>query len=87
MAQRQTQNDLADHHATISVDIPRSRLVLLGTFGAEGTRGALLRLPDGKVEKVASGDTVLGQRVVAIADTDIMLARGPNTKRLKIPGN
>jgi len=87
MAQSQTTNPILKDNATTEAKLTLHKLTLLGTFGAMKNRGALVRLPDGAVEKVATGDTVTGLRVVAIADSHILLVAGPTEHRLSIPGN
>lgn len=61
--------DLATERATLE------RMALIGTFGAETSPGALLRLPGGGFEKVTVGDDVAGGTVLAIDAGRLILSR------------
>ncbi len=60
--------------------------VLLGTFGSESDRAALLRLPNGRMRTVGIGDDVGGDRVVAIAENSIVVDHGGTARRILMPG-
>jgi len=72
--------------ATVATRYDPSAPVLLGTFGADRARGAILRLPDGAISKVAVGDKLGAERVLAIAENSITVARKGATRRFTIPG-
>lgn len=72
--------------ATITAEFDPRAPLLLGTFGTERSRGAILRLPNGRISKVGVGDEVAGDRVVAIGDGSVMLAQGGRTTKVEIPG-
>ena len=59
--------------------------MLLGTFGSDSDRLALLRLPNGRVAQVKPGDKVSGDLVVAIADETLTLARNGRARQIAIP--
>lgn len=70
-------------HATTSAPLPRNAPILLGTFGSKAARAALVKMPGGAVARLGIGDTLGGDRIVAIADDHIALA---GAGRLHIPG-
>ncbi|WP_163850974.1 amidophosphoribosyltransferase [Pseudooceanicola aestuarii] len=72
--------------ATATVGLADGEPVLLGTFGPDRARGALLRVNRGRTLKVKVGDQVSGGQVVAIGDGTMVLARGGQAQRLNIPG-
>lgn len=71
--------------ATRQVEIDPFRPILLGTFGAPYRRGALVRLPDGRTQRIAVGDRVAGDEVVAIADTSIVVDHKGLARRIGLP--
>lgn len=87
MAQSQTTStpqivlDKATEHSNSNL---RS-LILLGTYGPESDLRALLRLSNGRVERVAIGDKIAGARVLAIDEGKLALARNGNTNWLAVP--
>lgn len=72
----------AQEHATISDAIDLRALALIGIFGPEADLRALIRLPNGRIERVGVGDRVARQDVVAIGADAVVLARGSKTQRL-----
>ena len=62
-----------------------SQMSLVGVFGAEGARRALLRLPSGRFEKVQVGDRIDGGRVQAIGDGTLIYVRGGRSVTLQMP--
>ncbi|MDU8926668.1 amidophosphoribosyltransferase [Alisedimentitalea sp. MJ-SS2] len=72
--------------ATTSVAIDLKGLVLLGTFGSKGSPGALLRLPNGSVQRIAPGDVVAGRRVAAISDGEVVFTASGRNRSLFQPG-
>lgn len=81
------QKGEAAHEATLRAEFDTRQPILLGTFGTDGDRRALLRLPDGKVAKVAKGDRLGREIVLAIDDGSMVLNRGGKARRLAIPGS
>ncbi|MHA3913310.1 hypothetical protein [Halovulum sp. GXIMD14793] len=71
--------------ATISNALPMREMTLIGVFGATKNRHALIRLPGGKMVKVATGDTVRGYQVTAISADAIRLNRRGKDTLLVIP--
>ena len=61
-------------------------IALIGLAG--GARGyrALLRLPGGRVRRVAPGDRVGWGRVTAIDENGLLFRRNGATRRLTLPG-
>ena len=72
--------------ATVENALALNRLSLVGVFGAEGGRRALVRLPSGRFEKVKVGDRIDGGRVQAIADGRLTYVRGGRSVTLEMPG-
>ena len=71
--------------ATVENALRMNRLSLVGVFGAEGARRALVRLPSGRFEKVKVGDRIDGGRVRAIDDGRLIYARGGRNVALEMP--
>ena len=71
--------------ATVENALRLNRLSLVGVFGAEGARRALVRLPSGRFEKVKVGDRIDGGRVRAIDDGRLIYARGGRNVALEMP--
>ncbi|MBB5515905.1 Tfp pilus assembly protein PilP [Rubricella aquisinus] len=72
--------------STLRERLDMSDMALIGVFGLEENRRALLRLATGDFVRVAQGGVVDGWRVIAIGDDSIRLLRGGETKVLNIPG-
>lgn len=64
----------------------RSKTTLLGLFGPGDKMRALVRLPGGRVQRVAPGQRLAGGRIVAIDAEGIMLRKNGETGRISIPG-
>lgn len=77
--------DRAAQIATTVVPLDSRKTVLLGTFGSESSRQALLRLPDGETRKVAPGDKVDGGQVVAISEDRLLISQSGVTRTLRMP--
>ena len=71
--------------ATVENALRLNQLSLVGVFGAEGARRALVRLPSGRFEKVKVGDRIDGGRVRAIDDGRLIYARGGRNVALEMP--
>jgi len=73
--------------ATIETDVSLKGTLLLGTMETAKGPHALVRKPNGRIERVVPGDKI-GRRVVAaIEPGHMVLTRGENTERLSIPGD
>ena len=64
--------------------IARGSLSLLGVFGTKSARHALIRLPNGAVQRVRAGDTVAGAEVAAVAQDSVRLTSGGRETVLRI---
>lgn len=73
--------EAATQKNTIALDA----LVLLGTFGTEEDRRALVRHATGRVQKVEPGERVGGARVVAIGKDSIHLQSRGRVRKLEMP--
>ncbi|QDL94195.1 hypothetical protein FDP22_20290 (plasmid) [Paroceanicella profunda] len=71
--------------ATDSGLFDRSALNLIGIYGTEHSRRALVRLPSGKYVRVTRGDSFEGWQVAAISEDSVHLLRSGQTQVLKIP--
>lgn len=70
--------------AVESRGVNRGGLSLLGVFGAKTSRYALIRLPDGAVQRVRTGDPVAGARVAAVGGDSVRLTGSGRDVILKI---
>lgn len=57
---------------------------LIGLYGAQGSRRALVRMPSGKMIKVGLGDVLDGGRVTAIGDGQLTYQKGSRLYQLKL---
>jgi len=70
---------------TTRTGLSRGNVALIGVFGAQSGRHALLRLPNGTVQRVRAGDSVQGVQVAAVgADSVRLSGRGRDTL-LRLP--
>lgn len=76
----------AANTATIEAQFDPTEPLLLGIYGSDRKRGAILRLPNGIINKVKVGDRVGGERVLAIAETSVTVVHNGETRRFTIPG-
>ena len=75
----------AQKPAKQQVGLSRRTVSLVGVFGGADGRSALVRLPNGKIEKVKAGDRIQGVQVAAISDNSVRLTgRGKDTL-LRLP--
>ncbi|MGR3456218.1 hypothetical protein [Pseudooceanicola sp.] len=72
--------------ATVEIEYDPTAPLLLGTYGADRDRGAILRLPDGAISKVTVGDDLGDEKVLAISETFVTVARKGATRRFTFPG-
>ena len=59
--------------------------LLLGVFGKEGSRSALVRLGDGSIAKVSEGDRLDGGRISAISGSSLTYAKNGRARTLAMP--
>ncbi|WGI20602.1 hypothetical protein [Amylibacter sp. IMCC11727] len=71
--------------ATEKSRFKKSRMSLVGIFGAPNKRRALIRLPSGKYVKVQNGDKVGGWKVSAIGEGSLRIKKGSRDQVLRIP--
>ncbi len=64
--------------------ISRGSLSLLGVFGTSSARHALIRLPNGAVQRVRAGDTVAGAEVASVAQDSVRLTSGGRESVLRM---
>jgi hypothetical protein len=87
MANTQATSQKVADLATQTIDMAGRGPVLLGTFGPEAGMGALLRLPSGRVQRVAVGDRVAGLQITAIAPGTLHGTQRGQALTLQLPGN
>ncbi len=71
--------------ATVNAPIDLDGLMLVGVFGKEDALEALVRLPGGKIRKVAPGGKLRGYRVAAIAADRVILQTPGGNRTLRFP--
>ncbi|APX11880.1 hypothetical protein [Tateyamaria omphalii] len=71
--------------ATVRNAINLSRVNLIGVYGTPSNRRALVRLRNGRYQKVAVGDRFDGGRVSAIGDSELRYQKGNRNVILKMP--
>ena len=71
--------------ATQSKILKLNAMNLIGVYGAQSNRRALVRLPNGRFEKVKVGDRINGGRVRAIGQSDLQYIKGGRTYMLAMP--
>ncbi|WOI57282.1 hypothetical protein [Palleronia sp. LCG004] len=72
--------------ATIASAMNLRQVNLMGVYGSESNRRALIRLPNGRFEKVQVGDRVDGGRVQAIGDNRLSYVKSGRQIVLEMPG-
>ena len=72
--------------ATQENEIALRDVALVGVFGSAGNRRALVRLPNGKFERVGVGDSLDGGRVTSIGQDTLNYTKRGRTISLEIPG-
>ncbi|ETX16429.1 hypothetical protein OCH239_00915 [Roseivivax halodurans JCM 10272] len=85
MAQGHSNGTVA-RQATTRARLNYRKTILLGVFGAEGQREALIRLPDGRVARVTRGTRIGRSQVVSIDEDRIAIATGRRAHWIEIPG-
>ncbi len=71
--------------ATIENAINLRKLNLIGVYGSDSDRRALLRLPSGRYVKVKVGDRIDGGQVGAIGDNELRYIKGGRNMTLTVP--
>jgi hypothetical protein len=71
--------------ATYKNAINLSKINLIGTYGTDSRRYALVRQSNGKYKKVKVGDKIDGGTVKAITDTEVRYQKGGKLVALKMP--
>ncbi len=71
--------------ATESADISRRSLALIGVFGPERDRYAMVRLPNGQMKRVRAGDALGSARIAGISANSVQIASGGRTTTLAMP--
>jgi type IV pilus biogenesis protein PilP len=71
--------------ATIRGALPPGQAGLIGVFGDGPNRQALLRLPNGRIQRVNRGDRVEGWTVSAIDDNSVRLSGPSGGRTLHVP--
>ncbi|MEM6306837.1 MAG: hypothetical protein AAF701_02480 [Pseudomonadota bacterium] len=71
--------------ATQDSVIKLNRIALLGTFGTQSARKALVRLSNGRVKRVTVGDTLDGGQVAAVSSTQLRYIKSGRNITLKMP--
>jgi hypothetical protein len=71
--------------ATVKNAINLRKVNLIGVYGKPSSRRALVRLSNGRYQKVKVGDTIDGGRVSAIGDSELRYQKGGRNVILKMP--
>lgn len=81
----ETPENVADE-ATQTAQLTLSRVMLIGTAGADQAMSALVRLSGGRIVKVATGDRVDGGQVQFVQPGRMGLMRRGRVETLTLPG-
>jgi len=71
--------------ATFTNAINLSKINLIGVYGTQSKRYALVRQANGRYKKVAVGDSIDGGRVAAITATEVRYQKGGRMLALAMP--
>ncbi|MCC1491563.1 hypothetical protein [Cognatishimia sp. F0-27] len=71
--------------ATVRNAINLNRISLIGVYGTQSNRRALVRMPNGRYVKVKVGDTLDGGRVQSINTSELRYRKGSRSLSLKMP--
>ena len=86
MSTSEPQEPTPPHVADLATTSARlDRLALIGVFGTEADRAALIRASDGTVSRVTVGDTVANRTVSAIGEDRVILTNGNQSSTLSLP--
>jgi len=72
--------------ATLPKAINLRQINLIGVYGSSGERRALVRLANGRYEKVKVGDRLDGGQVAAIGESDLRYVKNGRNVVLSLPG-
>ncbi len=75
----------ATRSATERVGLQSRKVSLVGLFGSSEHRRAIVRMPNGRMEKVSTGDRLDGQQVAAIGKDSLRLSGNGRDLVLKMP--
>ena len=79
------QNASVAKSATLSDQINLREVSLIGIYGKDSSRRALVRLPSGKYQKVQVGDRIDGGRIAAISEDELRYVKSGRNVVLKMP--
>ena len=71
--------------ATVRNAVDLRQLNLIGVYGEPSSRRALVRLPNGRYQKVKVGDRVDGGRIAAIGEDQLRYVKGGQNMTLRMP--
>ena len=71
--------------ATVKDAVNLSKLTLIGIYGSDGRRYALVRQPNGRLLKVKVGDKLDGGKVAAITTSELTYQKGGRAVTLAMP--
>jgi type IV pilus biogenesis protein PilP len=71
--------------ATVTNAINLRRINLIGVYGKPSNRRALVRLSNGRYQKVQVGDRLDGGRVAAIGDSELRYSKNGRNVVLEMP--
>ena len=71
--------------ATVKNAINLRQVNLIGVYGKPSARRALIRLSNGRYQKVSIGDRIDGGRVSAIGNSELRYSKGGRNVVLKMP--
>jgi hypothetical protein len=73
--------------ATQTRALTRGGLNLIGLFGPQDNLAALVRKPNGSIQRIERGDSLAGARVLGIDETGVMMEKNGRTWRLDLPAS
>lgn len=80
-----SDNAIVASAATRKNGLPLDEMALIGVFGKETARRALIRHASGRIETVRPGERLGGRTVVSIGLDGIVLKSGSRVQRLEMP--
>ncbi|RED18739.1 hypothetical protein [Pontivivens insulae] len=80
-----TPNAVSAQATGVSTNMALDRISLIGVFGTDTARRALLRMPDGSRIRVAAGSRVSGWSVVAVDPRSLRMIRDGEVRLLELP--
>lgn len=85
MAEDTPDTTKAEALATENGQLNTGALSLIGTMGTDELRRALVRFPNGRIEKVTVGDKLRGRRIDAIEPDRVLMSRNGQQSVLQMP--